>query len=152
MTAATTSAFADDGQRLKFRAPLTGDEEVPNPVITDTRGLAEFTVSEDGTRIRYNLAIDRAERIFAGPGAHLHCAPFGSNGPVVAFLAGGLPIGLNGKVRVRGTIDSGMILPTECGETVEEVVESILDGRVYVNVHSAGNPAGEVRGQVEEAN
>jgi hypothetical protein len=143
---ATSSAVAADG--LKFEAILTGDEEVPTPVVTNTTGVAEFEVDEDFTYIEFELEIEDGIRILAGPGGHIHCAPAGQNGPLVAFLAAGLPVGFNGDVEIEATLDENNIINNACGGTIAELVESFLDGRAYVNIHSADYPAGEIRGQI----
>lgn len=132
----------------KFTATLSGAEEVPVPVMTETTGEANFRVSKDLTRIDFDLDIEDGVRILAGPGGHLHCAPFGQNGPVVAFLAAGLPVGFDGDVEIEASLDDGSIVNDACGATIAELVESMNLGLVYVNLHSARNPAGEVRGQV----
>ncbi len=134
---------------LEFKAKLTGDEEVP-PVMTDTTGKAEFEVNKKQTAIEFELEVKNAVDILAAAGAHIHCAPFGENGPVVVFLAGKLPGGFNGKVEIEATITEANIVNPACGATISELIESMKDGLTYVNVHSAANPAGEVRGQIEE--
>ena len=91
-----------DGDR-RFRAKLTGDQEVP-AVETDTRGKAGFKVNHDLTRVRFDLKITEAVDIFGGAGAHIHCGEPGVNGPVVVFLAGAIATGgLDGDVRVKGS-------------------------------------------------
>jgi hypothetical protein len=64
-------------------------------------------------------------------------------------LAGPVPGGFDGKVRVQGTLTDANIVNTACGSTISEIVDSMLAGNAYVNVHSAANPGGEVRGQIE---
>lgn len=132
---------------LNFRVVLTGDEEVP-PVETDTTGTALLQVNRERTEIRFRLDIRNADAILGEVGAHLHCAPVGVNGPVVAFLAGIVPGGFDGTVRMEATLTDSNIINEHCGETIQELVESMLDGSVYVNVHSIDNPGGEIRGQV----
>lgn len=133
---------------LNFRVPLSGDEEVP-PVETQTTGTALLHVNRQRTEIRYQLDIRQADAILAVAGAHLHCAPAGQNGPVFAFLAGVISGGLDGRVRIEATLTDNNITDDLCGTTIEEVVQSMLDGSVYVNVHSAAHPGGEIRGQVD---
>jgi hypothetical protein len=142
----SASALADDWE---FVAELTGDQQVP-PVETETNGETKLEVNADMTRIDFELEIENAAGILEGPGGHLHCAPADQNGPVIAFLAGGLPQGSGfiGDVEVEATLYDGNIKPTACGTTVSEVVNSMLAGDVYVNIHSAANPGGEIRGQV----
>lgn len=135
---------------LEFRAKLTGDEEVPDPVITDTTGEAEFEVNKKQTAIEFELEVKNAVDILGAAGAHIHCAPFGENGPVVVFLAGEVPGGFDGEVEIKATITEANIVNDACGATLLELIESMKEGNTYVNVHSIANPAGEVRGQIEE--
>ncbi len=141
-----TLAFADD--ELEFKAELSGAEEVPNPVITNTSGEAEFEVNEDWTRIDFKLEIEDAVDILAVAGAHIHCAPEGANGPVVVFLAGAIPGGLDGDVEIEATLTAANITNPVCGTTIADLVDSMLAGFTYVNVHSMANPGGEIRGQI----
>ena len=145
MLAASTMALADGAQ---FTAILTGLEEVPEPVVAETTGKARFEANEDRTELEFELEIENGVRILAGPGGHVHCAPFGENGDIVAFLAAGLTVGFNGDVRIEGTLDERNILDDDCGETIEELTESFFAGEAYVNIHSERNPGGEIRGRI----
>ena len=77
------------------------------------------------------------------------------NGPVVAFLFGPEDPGVNVSGRLAsGTIENADVIATDgdpCGATINNIASlyaAILDGRIYVNVHSAANPGGEVRSQL----
>src|SRR2546428_11531954 len=78
-----------------FQARLTGDQEVP-AVETDTTGRFKILVNNDATAGEYTLSVDNGGR---GTQAHFHCAPAGTNGPGLVFLAGVLPDGwgVNGE-------------------------------------------------------
>jgi hypothetical protein len=131
----------------EFRAELTGDEEVP-PVQTETTGKAEFEVDDDSEEIEFELEIKNAVDILGAVGAHIHCAPKGENGPIIADLAGIIRGGFEGKVEISATLTDANIQKTDCGSSIDEVVKSMEDGDTYVNVHSAANLSGEVRGQI----
>ena len=148
---ATTLAGHALAAPLAFRATLTGDQEVP-PVDTVTRGSATFRATPGLDQLRYDLRVTNGVGVAQ---AHLHCAPAGVNGPVVAFLFGPANPGLDvsGKL-ASGTVENADIMATEgepCGATINNVASlyaAILEGRVYVNVHTTDNPAGEVRSQL----
>ena len=135
---------------LVFHADLSGAEEVP-PIVSATSGTAKFRVDPGLTKIVADLDIRNGTDILAIAGAHIHCAPAGSNGPVSAFLAGAVPGGFDGNISLRVTIDEDNIINIACGATVAELVASFASGDAYVNVHSAANPGGEVRGQIYQA-
>lgn len=139
----------DDDNELEFEVDLTGAEEVPLAVDTATTGEAEFEVNAAHTQIKFELEVEDAVAILAVAGAHIHCAPAGQNGPVVAFLAGAVPGGFDGDVEIKGALTDANIVNVACGSTIAELVQAMRDGDTYVNVHSAANPGGEIRGQIE---
>lgn len=142
-------AGAGGGSGRNFKASLSGSEEVPTAVVTDTSGKASFHANNAETEIRFHLKINNGDDILAVAGAHIHCGAAGTNGPVAAFLAGAVPpAGFDGKVHIRATLTGASVLPTDCGTTIAELLGAMQAGNTYVNVHSAGNPGGEVRGQI----
>ena len=130
-----------------FRADLDGAQEVP-PVMTETSGNAKFRVNTNESEIVVDLTVSDGNDLLGVAGAHIHCAPAGQNGPVVAFLAGSQPVGLDGDLRIRLTINNENIINNACGATIGELVQSFRGGLAYVNVHSVANPGGVVRGQI----
>ena len=142
-----TIAFADDDDN-EFNAKLRGSEEVPIPVVTATKGKAEFEVNEAMTKMKYELEVKKGVDILGAAGAHIHCAEAGANGPVIIFLAGVIPGGLDGKLKIKGTLTDSNVINPACGATTSDVVASMIAGNTYVNVHSSANPGGEIRGQI----
>jgi hypothetical protein len=132
-----------------FLATLAGDQENP-PVVTDSTGRAILQVSKDETQIDFTLLVRDGVRVQQ---AHLHCAPAGVNGPIVVFLAGNHPAGLDvdGKWVSNATITDTSIVNAACGATVSALAASMRVGNVYANVHTVKNPGGEIRGQVQPA-
>jgi hypothetical protein len=139
------------GGGFKFVAALSGDQEVtapPGGVDTDTTGHIRLNFDGGLTKARYVL------RVFDGLAitqAHLHCARAGENGSVVAFLFGPEPGGIDvDGLLERGTLTNDDIIPG-CDPIINNIASllaAVLEGRIYVNVHSEVNPAGEVRGQI----
>jgi len=144
-------ATAATAAPLNFRATLTGEQEVP-PVDTTTRGTATFRADPGLTQLRFDLRVTGGAAITQ---AHLHCAGAGVNGPVIAFLFGPADPAVNVSGQLAsGRLDNDDIIATEgepCGNPINNVASlyaAILEGRVYVNVHSEANPAGVVRAQL----
>ena len=139
-----------------IQATLTGYEEVP-VVSTAAAGQFRAMISHDDQFIDYELTYSGL--MGAVTQAHIHCAPIGVNGPIVAFLAGFHDLGwdVDGKWIDNATLtDDNIILgvtPSEtCPHTIATLVdlrEAITAGDAYVNAHSVLHPAGEVRGQLE---
>ena len=146
----TGGVQAGDNSGEKFRAKLSGAAEVPSPVDTDTRGEFRLAYDATGGTARYRLRLRDGVRVFM---SHIHCGLEGENGPIVAWLAGA-PVSpaawdVDGKWIDNAVITDADIVPgTGCGDTVDQLVETLRFGGAYVNVHSRGNPAGEVRGQI----
>jgi glucose/arabinose dehydrogenase len=133
----------------RFSAELSGDQEVP-PVDTAASGDASFTLSEDGTELEFELQVANIQDVTQ---AHIHLAPPGVNGPVVAFLFGFVPGGvtIDDGTLAEGTITEDDLIARPAvgfGGTMEELIARIRAGDAYVNVHTIDHPGGEIRGQL----
>jgi hypothetical protein len=143
----SSTAFASP--KRTFVAPLSGAEEVP-PVETRARGQAIFQLSGDGSQLSYRLNVANLENVTM---AHIHLAPAGVNGPVVAWLFGELigdelTAGSFNGILAEGTITAEDLVGPLAGLTMEHLLEEIREGNTYVNVHTSQIPAGEIRGQI----
>lgn len=144
-----TGVATAKGRDHNFRAPLSGDEEVP-PVDTRARGLAKFQLSKDETELQYRLNVANIENLTM---AHIHQGATGVNGPVVTWLYpdGPPPQLIEGRfsgVLATGTItDEDLVGPLE-DESLADLLTIMRAEETYVNVHSDAFPAGEVRGQI----
>lgn len=156
---ASAVVWAAPSASRNFGTHLSGNNEVP-PRDTQAQGHATLKVSEDGSSISYRVVVANIENVVA---AHIHCAEAGVNGSVgVTLFSGGVP----GGGRTQGVLSSGTITTPDagnaCGWTdVEDVVEAMLSGDTYINVHTNDGvaptntgpgdfPGGEIRGQVGE--
>ena len=109
-----------------FAAILTGSQEVP-PVSTRSSGTATLRLNADRS-LSYNVGTSGPITAFA---AHIHDGPPGTNGPILYFL--------NGGTRTW----EGTTPPL----TAEQQAK-LLNGELYINVHTLENPTGEIRGQI----
>ena len=117
---------AEASSRWKV-ATLGGQQEVP-PVATEASGCARFEIDTVKNVVHYHIAYSGLSSAEAA--AHIHGpAEPGQNAGVVHPLPAGSP-----KV---GTWNYS-----------EDLEADILEGRLYVNIHTADNPGGELRGQV----
>jgi CHRD domain-containing protein/VCBS repeat protein/flagellar hook capping protein FlgD/FG-GAP repeat protein len=123
-------ACASPSQRLcalePFDAAMTGANEVP-PTGSTATGFATFTL-DGSNNLHYDLrffGLSGAETV-----AHIHGPALpGANAPVLYSLPPGNPS--SGQITLT---------PTQVGY--------LHGGQLYVNVHSAGFPGGEMRGQL----
>jgi len=121
---AAFSSFAT-AEELKFK--LSGDMEVP-PVKTMAQGTADITINKDMTVSGKIMTSG-----ITGTMAHIHNGKAGSNGPVIVTLT------KNG--------DNGWMVPA--GSKLSETeYKAFMADELYVNVHSAENKGGEIRGQL----
>jgi len=128
-----------------FVAHLSGDEEIP-PVVTGGQGQAIFKLSSDGESLEYKLIVANIENVTQ---SHIHIAPAGTNGSVVAFLFGLVPGGVtvNG-ILAEGTITAANLVGPLAGQPLSALVDYLNNGGAYVNVHTTSYPGGEIRGQI----
>ncbi len=106
---------------------LNGDQEVP-PVSTTALAFGYATMNALMDSITYLVAYKGVEPI----SAHIHQAPAGVSGPVMISL----------NLLVPGIYSGKSVLG-------EDQVTSLLKDELYFNIHSANNPGGEIRGQIQ---
>ena len=117
---------------VKFKVQLTGAQQVP-PVATTGTGSADITYDPATHVISWTVSYSGLSG--TATMAHFHGpAGMGANGPVLVWLS---------KQGAPATSPfSGQATLTPAQET------ELTTGQVYVNVHTAAHPAGEIRGQV----
>lgn len=106
---------------------LSGAEEVP-PVATSGSGRGSITISDDG-------AVSGSVTTTGVPGtaAHIHMGAKGQNGGVI------IPLTKSGDTY---TVPAAAKL-------TDAQMAAFKAGNLYVNVHTAANKGGEVRGQLQ---
>jgi hypothetical protein len=112
----------------QYWANMTGNQETP-AITTSASSLATFSLSKTDSVISV-MAIVHG---LSGPiiSAHLHKGAMGVVGPIVADLS----TGINGNM-IRMDVSTTAFLT------------DLKAGNIYINVHTAANPNGEIRGQL----
>ena len=128
LAAAVTLAMAGAAYAADMKVTLAGDQEVP-PVTTQATGTGTVTIGDDGA-VKGVVTTSG----IAGTAAHIHQAAAGKNGPVI------VPMVKSG--------DNGWTFPPGAKLTPDQM-NALKAGDLYVNVHSAANPGGEIRGQLK---
>lgn len=130
LLASACSALPGSGGGIveKASAPLTGAQEVP-PVSTTASGRSTIAVAADRT-VSGAVIVNNME----GTAAHIHQGAAGSNGPVIIPL----------------TKTSATTFSVPQGARLSDAQYAVYrEGGLYVNVHSAAYPGGEVRMQLK---
>ena len=143
------AALKSGNKVMNFRAHLSGDQEVP-PNESIAQGQAIFQLSKDGTELSYKLIVADLENLHM---AHIHMAPAGSNGGVVAWLypSGPPPVMLPGTtngVLAEGVIKAADLRGALAGQPLSALIDAMSADNTYVNVHTMLYPGGEIRGQI----
>jgi hypothetical protein len=106
---------------------LSGANEVP-AVAAMGSGAGKIMVADDGA-----VSGSVTTTGVAGMAAHIHLGPAGKNGPVI------IPLNKDGDTY---RVPAGAKLNAE-------QMKAFKAGELYVNVHTAQNKGGEVRGQLK---
>lgn len=117
-----------------FTASLTGAQEVP-PIVTAATASATVTLDPLETFITVKVVFTGLTTGVTAAAIQGPAAP-GTNGPVV-FLLSGFP------ATTSGTFTSAPISVTTAQ------VSELKAGLLYLNIHDATFPGGEIRGQLE---
>ena len=107
---------------------LSGANEVP-PVNTPATGTATVTIRPD-----HSVSVKVVASGMTATASHIHQGAAGANGPVI--------------VPFVKTGDNTFAAP-ENAKLTDAQYEAFKAGNLYVNVHSAAHPGGEIRAQLK---
>ena len=113
---------------FRISATLNAGQEIPKQVVKNQAAHGTFTGTLTGTRLKWKLSFAK----LTGPAtaAHIHLGAMGKSGNVIVPLCGPCTSGMTGTATVSAS-----------------VLKKIQKHLTYVNVHTAKNPNGEIRGQ-----
>ena len=136
-------------QTVTLSADLTGGEETPAALNTGMFGTVAVGVDQQSKELTVTL------RVFNTPtpttAGHIHMGSAGTPGPTVLNF----PASLVGRVgdfamtfRLGDTPGVFTPRPAIGINTIDDVIEAVIGGNTYVNIHTTQNPGGEIRGQL----
>lgn len=146
-------------------AGLTGGQEVP-AVDTDAEGGAVFglgvdqselgeetpTSVDDATELHFALTVSNVEDVTM---AHIHQGGVCEAGEIVAWLYPSPEVQTARQIsgRFDGVLSHGIVSAEDLtgpmeGADLSTLVDALVNGEAYVNVHTEANPGGEIRGQI----
>jgi len=149
----------DDLDERRVEARLLGLCEVPT-ISTTAQGTFSAEIDDEGMLIVWTLTYQDLSAPVEQ--AHIHLGERRTNGGIMAFLCSNLGNGPpdtqpcpETTATINGTITPDHVVgPEEQGISageLEELIRGIRLGAAYVNVHTTAFPAGEIRGQVVDA-
>jgi CHRD domain len=125
----TAIAFAGPAFAEKMKATLDGASEVP-PTTSAGKGTADINYDAATKKLTWKLTYSG----LSGP-------------PTAAHFHGPAEAGKNAAVAVA--IPGATASPAEGSATLTDAqAADLMAGKYYVNIHTAANPGGEIRGQV----
>lgn len=138
-TTVSTSATGSGGsaagdETYSFKAAMTAGAEVPKPKGARAGAGGAFTAksTETSSKTTFHWKLTFHGLTGKAVAAHVHMGKPGKPGPVVVPLCGPCKSGQSGNAVISSKVE-----------------EALEKGGAYVNVHTAKNAAGEIRGQVK---
>lgn len=141
---------------------LNGYEETPSAVSTTGNGTFTARISNDESRIDWELSYADLEG--AVQQAHIHFGQKAVTGPITVWLCGNPsativppagtqtcpapPATISGTITAAEVTNQADARGISTGE-LDELIDAIRAGATYVNVHSAKWPGGEIRAQID---
>jgi hypothetical protein len=122
-------AAAAPAKTWSVKATLNAGQEVPKQVVKDQSAHGTFSATLSGTTLKWKLTYGKLTG--AASAAHIHMGAMGASGNVLVPLCGPCTNGQSGTANLTAAQISAM-----------------KKHLTYVNVHTAKNPNGEIRGQV----
>jgi CHRD domain len=149
LTSTITTVFAvqHGGDKQKFTAQLSGDQQVP-PIQTSASGMAWFKPMQDNVWFEVNVSDIQGITM-----AHIHLGEKGENGPpIVPLYKSDSPSGQISGVLVKGNATADTFQGPMAGKQLIDLVNAMQNGETYINIHTQQNPDGEIRGQIMTSN
>jgi len=130
--AACIIAAGARAETMKFHGDMNGASQVP-PKTTEGKGVTDATLDTSTKTLSYTISYSG----LSGPATAVH-------------LHGPAPAGTNAGVEVP--IAPPLTSPVKGTAILTDAQMADLEaGKLYANVHTAANPAGEIRGQIMPA-
>ncbi len=146
VAALVIGAAAASAQSIITKATLGGGEETPI-LLSGAAGTAEVVV--DMTSREFVVTLQIFNIPTSTTAGHIHVGSKGIAGPVVIdfpAIAGRL-----GDFTTTFRVGRAAFRPASAIgiNTIDDVIQAVLAGNAYVNIHTSTNPTGEIRGQLE---
>ena len=135
------TTFAPGNQTILRAVRLSSRQEVPPNAGA---GVGDATVLIDPSRMIVTVTVNFTGLVDTTD-AHIHVGGLGFDGPIILPLAAG---GYTSPLVVTLTQDNLTPQISQGVTTFSDAVNAMLEGRTYINLHTAAFPEGEIRSQV----
>jgi hypothetical protein len=141
-------APAASAQTVNLTANLQGGNETPG-LLTGMVGTAEVSVDVANRELAVVLRVSNAPTPTTA--GHIHVGSAGLAGPVVLNFPN-IP-GRTGDFTLSFRLNETAFVarPAQGINTMDDIIQAIVAGGAYVNIHTQQNPGGEIRGQLTTA-
>ena len=126
------AAVAVAAGSYKVNAALTAKAEVPAPAGASGMGAFTGSYKENAKGAVFTWKLTYSHLRGPAAAAHIHLGKAGKAGPVLVPLCGPCKNGQTGTITIS-----------------KAIIANLESGGAYVNVHTAKNQAGEIRGQIK---
>jgi hypothetical protein len=130
---AAISAARPSAAHFRLSTALNAGQEIPKQVVKNASGHGTFTGTLVGTKLTWKLTWTKLTGGAAA--AHIHLGKTGVAGNVIVPLCTPCGSAATGSKSGTSTIPASLL-------------KTIQKHGTYVNVHTAKNPNGEIRGQL----
>ena len=133
-TTSSGSGGSSKSETYSFKATMTAGAEVPKPKGVPSGAGGSFVAksTETSSKVTFHWTLTYHGLSGKAMAAHVHMGKPGKAGAVVVALCGPCKNGQSGTAVIASSVE-----------------EALEKGGAYVNVHTAKNAAGEIRGQVK---
>jgi CHRD domain len=141
------AASSASAQTVKLAAKLSGGNETPAKILTGAFGNAECVAEVQKEEVSCTGTVfNLPSGVTVG---HIHVGPPDVTGPVVCNATVTPNVSNDFNFTIGPCTSSTIILRPDLGiRSFQDFLQAVLGENTYVNIHSAVNPGGEVRGQL----
>jgi hypothetical protein len=146
---ALAACGGSSGPATHFTATLSSAGEVPASPHPNTAAAATATYTVNGTTVNFTITFSGLSG--NATASHIHVGSATEGGGVVVGPFAGLPTGTSGTFTGSFTatdVKAGTTASTTIAVgSLDSLLTAMRAGNTYTNIHTASNPAGELRGQ-----
>ncbi len=125
---------------VELNARLVGFQQNPTPVDTTSIATAEVKISADWTQMQVSLNI---QNMSSASNMYIRYGEAGSTGPILFDLGS-----FSNQKTVTFTSQNLFVSAANNIDDFTDAMNAVTSGKTYINIHTAENPSGHIRGQI----